>query len=377
MKLRWDAVLAWRMRQQFLDRPKSQSAETIVRRLCGIQSQVKSSAELAVAVRSAAVATDAVARAVASKKLMRTWAMRGALHTLSTEDAPAFLALLAAARTWEKGVWQRAFLDSGQMAELADAVQAELDGKLLSRADLVAAVQRRTSDPQMSAQLASGWGAVLKPLAWQGYLCNGDGDGDGDGNDGKVTFTSPATYLPGWKGLPDPPAAAQVAIPAYLAAYGPAAPDGFNRWLARGALKKTDLRTWFADLGDALTQVEVEGERLWIRTADADSLAASTPTDMIRLLPGFDQYVLGVGTDDTHIIPARHRKDISKASGWIAPVVVDAGKVVGVWDADGGSLSVTLFPGAPRAAEKAIRAEVAHLGALLGGGRKGVSITVS
>jgi hypothetical protein len=372
MKLTWDSVLAWRMRQQFLDRSKSQTAEAIVRRLCGLQSQVKSNAELAVAVRTPAPKKDAVQRAVTSKKLMRTWAMRGTLHTLSVTDAPAYLALLASARTWEKGAWQRSFLNSAQMAKLGEVVQAELTGAVLSRDELVAAVERRTGDPAISAAVQSGWSAVLKPLAWQGYLCNGDCD-----DAGRISFTNPATYLPDWPGLPDPDTAARTAIPAYLTAYGPAEPDAFNRWLARGALRKADVRGWFADLGDALTEVNVEGEQLWIRTADADSLASAEPTDMIRLLPGFDQYVMGVGTDDTHIIPAQHRNDVSKTSGWIAPVVVHAGRVVGVWDSDDASASVTLFPEAPKLGHDSLTVEIDHLKSLLTTGKQDLSITIS
>ncbi|HEY3609145.1 MAG TPA: crosslink repair DNA glycosylase YcaQ family protein [Pseudonocardiaceae bacterium] len=369
MKLTWDSVLAWRMRRQFLDRSKSQTAAAIVGRLCGIQSQVKSNAELAVAVRSPAPGKDAVQRAVASRKLMRTWAMRGTLHTLSVPDAPAYLALLASARTWEKGAWQRSFLNSAQMAKLGEVVQTELTGAVLTREELVAAIDLRTGDPAISAAVHSGWSAVLKPLAWQGYLCNGDDDG--------ITFTNPATYLPDWPGLPDPDTAARSAIPAYLTAYGPAEPEAFNRWLARGALRKTDVRRWFADLGDALTEVNVEGEQLWIRTADADSLASAEPTDMVRLLPAFDQYVMGLGTDDTHIIPAQHRNDVSRTSGWIAPVVVAAGRVVGVWDSDDASASVTLFPEVPKLGHDSVTAEIDHLKPVLTTGKKDLSITIS
>ncbi|GII66958.1 hypothetical protein Skr01_70430 [Sphaerisporangium krabiense] len=370
MKLTWDAVLAWRMRRQFLDRPQSTSTEQVVRRLCGVQSQVRSYAELAVAVRSPTPVKDAVQRGIAAKELMRTWAMRGTLHALSTRDAPAFLSLLASARTWEKGAWQRSFLDAPRMARLADAVRAELDGAVLTREELVAAVERRTKDATIGEAVRSGWGTVLKPLAWLGDLCNGDGE------DGRVTFTNPATHLPGWPGLPEPDAAARVAIPAYLSAYGPAGPDAFNRWLVRGALKKTTVRRWFADLGDVLTEVDVEGERLWVRTEDADSLASAAPTDMLRLLPAFDQYVLGVGTDDTRVIPSAHRREVSRTSGWISPVLVHAGKVTGVWENDEGALSVTLFPDAPKPDTTALETEATHLGALLSGG-KPISIAIS
>jgi hypothetical protein len=370
MKATWDEVLAWRLRQQFLDREKSLPAETIVHRLCGIQSQVKSNTELAVAARSPSPKKDAVTKAVASKKLMRTWAMRGTLHTLTTRDAPAFLSVLASARTWEKGAWQKSFLTADQMVRLQDVVQEELDGALISRDDLVRAVEKRTGDPSIAEAVRSGWGAVLKPLAWQGLLCNGD---DEEG----VTFTNPASYLPDWPGLPAADEAARIAIPLYLAAYGPAGPEDFNRWIARGALKKAGVRQWFADLGDALTEVDVEGEKRWIRTEDADNLEAATRSTMTRLLPGFDQYILGVGTDDTTIIAAGHRGDVSRTSGWISPVVVHGGRVVGVWEADEHSVSVNLFPDSGTVPKDAIRAEVDHLGPLLPGTKRGNPLTIS
>lgn len=370
MKASWDEVLAWRLHQQFLDRAKSIPAETIVHRLCGIQSQVKSNTELAVAARSPAPKKDAVTKAVATKKLMRTWAMRGTLHTLTVKDAPAFLSVLASAKTWEKGAWQKSFLTAAQMGKLEDVVRAELDGVFISRDDLVRAVEKRTKDSSIAEAVRSGWGAVLKPLAWQGLLCNG---GDEDG----VTFTNPASYFADWPGLPDPDSAARVAIPLYLGAYGPAGPEDFNRWIARGALKKAGVRQWFADLGDALTEVDVEGETRWIRTEDADSLEAATKTTMTRLLPGFDQYILGVGTDDTNIIAAGHRADVSRTSGWISPVVVHAGRVVGVWEADEHSVSVNLFPDSGKVPQDAIKAEVDHLGPLLPSAKKGNPLTIS
>jgi hypothetical protein len=59
----------------------------------------------------------------------------------------------------------------------------------------------------LEEQLRSGWGAVLKPLAWQGYLCYGPNRAN------LVTFTRPDTWLPSWTGLPEPDRAASVVIP--------------------------------------------------------------------------------------------------------------------------------------------------------------------
>jgi hypothetical protein len=44
LKTTWDRVVAWRMRQQWVDRPGKASTVDVVRRLCGVQSQVPSAA---------------------------------------------------------------------------------------------------------------------------------------------------------------------------------------------------------------------------------------------------------------------------------------------------------------------------------------------
>ena len=354
--LTWPQVLAWRLRRQHLDPVDGGGAEDVVRRLCGVQAQVPSAAALAVAVRQAAPDPGGIAAGLERRRLLRTWAMRGTLHLLPAADAPAYLSLVAAARTWEKGSWQKAFLTLDGMAALTDAVEAALaDGAVLSREELVAAVARHTGDDAAAEAVRSGWSAVLKPLAWQGLLCQGPAQGN------RVTFTSPATWLPGWPGLPDPDEAARDVVPAYLGAFGPATPERFDQWLLRGATPKARLRRWFADLGDALVPVDVEGTAAFARAEDVDDLAATTPTRAVRLLPAFDQYVLGPGTSDPEVVPAAHRPDVSRAAGWIAPVVVHGGRVAGTWSAD--DLEVELFPdaGGPDVPAGALRKEVSRV----------------
>lgn len=361
MELTWDGVLAWRLQRQFLDPVGSASTVEVVNRLCGVHAQVSSAAELAVGVRQTDPHMGVLREALENRALLKTWAMRGTLHALTVERAVAFLSLLAAARTWERGAWQRAFLSAAQLAALTEAVWAALDGRVLSREELVTEVAERTSDPALVEQLRSGWGAALKPLAWQGLLCHGPARGN------RVTFTRPDTWLPNWPGLADPEQAGREAIHAYLAAYGPATPEAFDQWLTRGTSKKGALRGWFAALDDELVTVEVEGQQAYARAADVDELASSRPSEVVRLLPGFDQYVLGPGTNDTRVIPARRRALVSKAAGWISPVVVVGGRVAGTWETTSDHvLAVLLFPEAGRVAREPLEVEAARLGAVLG-----------
>jgi len=137
-KLTWDGVLAWRLGRQLLDPVSSAGTVEVVSRLCSVQAQVASAAELAVAVRQARPRTGGVRQAVEDRLLIKTWAMRGTLHVLTAEQAAALLTLLAATRSWERGAWQRAFLGAAQLRALSDAVGDALDGQVLSREELVA-----------------------------------------------------------------------------------------------------------------------------------------------------------------------------------------------------------------------------------------------
>ena len=361
MDLSWPQVLAWRVRRHFLLRGADVGAVDVVRRLGGLQAQVASAAELAVAARTPAPTSGAVAAGLAARVLVKTWAMRGTLHVLPSDEAGAYLALLAAGRTWERGAWQRTFLDARQMAAVAEAAVDALDAAVLTREELADAILARTGDLALAEHLRSGWGAVLKPLAWQGVLCYGPS------RDNLVTFTRPGSYLPGWHGLPDVDGAAPLVVERYLGAYGPATPASFDDWLLRGATPTSLLKGWFAELATAgrLVTVTVEGERRFARAKDVEEMAAPVPALPaalpVRLLPAFDQYVLGPGTKDPHLVAPARRGEVSRAAGWIAPVVVRSGRVVGTWEVADGAVRVAIFSEEEPVDAGAIRAEAAHL----------------
>lgn len=238
-------------------------------------------------------------------------------------------------------------------------VREALAGKTLTREELVDAVTARRGLAHLGDGLRSGWGTALKPLAWQGDLCFGPSRG------GRATFRRPHDASSRWAGLPDPEDAAPIAIARYLGAYGPATADAFGVWLSGGYFGKRQLRGWFDRLADQLVQVEVDGAGAFILATDADALAAAGPTSAVRLLPGFDQYVLGPGTADVNVIPKGRRAAVSRQSGWISPVVVARGVVSGTWQLERDRVKVAWFPETGRLPRKALDAEVARLGSLL------------
>src|SRR5947207_14790750 len=284
------------MRRQLLDPVGDQSAAGVVRRLCGVQAQVASIAELCIRVRRKKSKPGDVARALREGRLIKTWAMRGTLHLLTPEEAGAFLSLIASGRSWERPSWQQYFgVTPKQLDALREVVRDALDGRALTREELISAVIARRGYGHLGDALRSGWGSLLKPFAWQGDLCFGPSQGN------RVTFTTPESASSRWTGVPEPDEAAPIAIAAYLRAYGPSTVHGFARWLSRGRISKKQLRHWFDELGPRLAQVEVGGEPAYVLARDLDDLISTKPTRAVRLLPGFDQYVMGAGTEDAHV----------------------------------------------------------------------------
>ena len=359
--LTWPQVLAWRMRRQLLDPIGKSSAPDVVRRLCGVQAQVASSAELAVRMRRQSSRPGEIARALADGRLVKTWAMRGTLHLLAPQDAGALLSLMASGRSWEKPSWERYFgMTRRHWDALRPAVREALGTGHLTREELIAAVVAKRGLAHLGDPLRSGWGTLLKPLAWQGDLCFGPSRGN------RVTFMRPEAASGRWAGMLEPDEAAPIVIVAYFGAYGPATIGNFRNWLSRGRVSAKQIRIWFDALGDKLAQVEVEGQRVHVLAEHVDELAATKPTKTVRLLPGFDQYVLGPGTEDSHVVPAKRRTAVSRQAGWIAPIVVAGGTVKGTWGLDGDRVRVTWFKEAGAPPRTQLSAEVERLSGIMG-----------
>jgi hypothetical protein len=199
LKASWRQALAWRLGRPLLDPVGTLAVEEVVGRLCGVQAQVASSAEQAIRIRRVKSEPGEVARALAAGNLVKTWAMRGTLHLLTPTDGGGALSLLAAGRSWDRPSWQKYFgMTPASMDLLRDAVSEVLDGAVLTREELIAALNRRRGLGHVADELRSGWGTLLKPLAWQGQLVFGPNQGT------RVTFTHPNRRAHAGAACPNP-----------------------------------------------------------------------------------------------------------------------------------------------------------------------------
>ena len=348
MKLAWPQILAWRLRRQFVSAADGPGAVAVARRLCGVQTQVASSAQLAVAVRSARPDPGEIDRALwTDRTLVKTWIMRGTLHLVPADEMADYCAALGTLRFWEKGSWQRGHgVSADEIAAIIDAVPRAL-GRAgpMTREELVDAVVDVTGDAHLKEALTSGWGALLKPLSRLGELCYGPP------REGRVTFTAPHVWLPGWPAaLPPHEEAGVRLVRAFLGAHGPATLEMFDTWLFGGVARKTVLKGWFRDLAPELTEVGTDdGLTLLALTEHLDDLASTEPSTEVHLLPGFDQYILAAPRALAPLIPPPLKPKVSRQAGWISPVVVHEGRVAGVWEARNGDIILDLATPVPQA----------------------------
>lgn len=132
-------ALAWRLDRQHL-RTGAASAVDVVRRLGAVPAW-SGDAELAVRRRLADPVPGAVAAAVRSGALLRTFAFRGSSHLMAAEDAGVHLALRAAGRQWALRSWQEHDdLCPEDWPPLLDAVRSALADGPLTREAFAAAV---------------------------------------------------------------------------------------------------------------------------------------------------------------------------------------------------------------------------------------------
>lgn len=318
----------------------------------GLHAQVMSSAELSVWARVEAVAPGAVAAALWDERtLVKTWAMRGTLHLLPTAEYRTFQAVLSQHRHYLTASWLRGFgLTEEEMRHILAAVPQALRGNLLTREELAAAV---------SPKVATSWGSLLKPSAFRGELCFGPNLGQ------KVRFTHPETWLE--LGPPVDPADAALEITRrYLAAYGPATRADYAHWWGR--ISPAQAGKLIAALGDEVTSVDVEGVAHWMPAADFDV----APVKTVRLLPAFDPYVINASPHAERLLPAPElRGRIYRPQGWLSPVLLVGGLLLGVWRTERKGTRVVVgiepFTTLPAWARKAAEAESERVAAFTGG----------
>lgn len=288
---------------------------TVLGDIAGAQAQVQSFGELSLFTRSEGVTPAWVRRSLLEERsLVKCWAMRGTLHLVTPEDYWLFGAGLGGRNELN---WRHWLKSLDLPADYVDRLEVKIrpaveDGEPRTRKQLAAATGERA--------LLGSWGSLLKPMMQRGVLCFGPMIGP------ETTFVDAARWL-GPKPELGTAEAQEELLRRFLRAYGPATPAAFARWA--GARPAWSNLVW-RRLEGQLAELRVAGRRAWALKQDLAPLQAAEPSSRLRLLAGFDVYVIGQA-DKSLVYPSEHAARVSRKSGWISPVVTVGGKVVGVW----------------------------------------------
>ena len=320
-QLTWRQVHAFRLQRHHLaGRASSKDLARVVGDIGGAQAQLMSAAELQIATRVDCTVADVRKALWTDRSLVKTWLMRGTLHLARADDLPLYTAAMS--RRWIKvsNAWLKFVqVKEPELWKLVDEIGSALDGKPMTREELIAVVGKG-KPPRIIEALRSGWGGMLKPSARNGRLCFGPNRGQ------SVTFVNPRNWLHSWKEV-DPDIALIDAARRYLRAYGPATKNDFARWW--GAWPGLGNAAW-SGLSDELAPVEVDGARLDALATDVNDMKRATIEEPVQLLPLFDPYLLGHATRD-HLFDRVHTSKVSRTAGWISAVVLVEGTVAGTW----------------------------------------------
>jgi Winged helix DNA-binding domain len=338
VELTRNQALTWRVGRQLLDDPATDPVQ-VTSRTAGVQTQVASSATEAVAIRSKRL-PDIEHFLWEKRSLVKTWAMRRTLHLLPAAEIGTWIAALRQ-RPWKiTPGWEKYHgVTKSQLGALTEAIPSVLSDKPMTREELTTAVVARTKDRGLGEALASGWSQVLKPAANQGLLAQGPPRGR------NVTFVDPSAWLGNEIAEISAEEAMRKVVERFLDANGPATIADFARWF--GVDPKTGQELLTPVLQD-LQPVEVGGYQGWLTKGGAKAAAKTDPGQSAHLLPGFDPYTLAPLSHREHIIPEGKVDEVSKTAGWIAPVILENGRIVGTWETKPGAVALQPFGKLPR-----------------------------
>lgn len=350
---RTQAIAQARLHRQGIAAPRFDHPEDVVGWMLAMQAQDYLGALWAIGLRMREATGEAVERAVAERRIVRTWPMRGTLHFVAAEDVHWLLALLAPRSI------ARDRLRLPRQYGLDDAAIAHarrFTETLLAREGAL------TRDALYARWEAAGIGTaqqrginLVNRLAQEGVLCHGARDGS------RHTYVLLDDWVPATPALPRDEALARLAL-RYLRSRGPATAQDLAWW---SGLTVKDAQAAIASVAGELHAEVIDGTTYWRAGVDA----GDAPLRTLHLLPPFDECLVAYADRSAALPPALNR-DLVGLNGLFSPCIVVDGRVVGRWSrrlaGDAVQVAPDLLATPPRGIARELRREAARYADFIG-----------
>lgn len=294
--------------------PVSDTIARTVHHHLAMQAQDLSSGLWSVGLRTGATRAE-VEAAIEARLITRSWPMRGTLHLMATSDVRWMCRLLNDRMVT---IQRKVFEAEGLTEDVVDRgrkilVEALTGGVALSRPEAVALLAANGVDS--SGQRAY---HLIGRFCQEGLLCQGPADGR------QPTFVLLEEWVP-WSWEPDREEAMAALATRYVASHGPVTERDLAGWCNQNL---TFAREAVALAGDAVT-TETIGGQAYLVAADRPEPGSGTP---VRLLPGFDEYVLGYKDRSAPMTADEELRVVPGKNGMFLGTVIVGGLVVGTWN---------------------------------------------
>jgi hypothetical protein len=299
----------------------------VVRSMLALQGQDLPGARWSIGLRGGDVTNAEVGAAFDAGEIVRSWPMRGTLHATSAEDIGWMLDLMAPRVVAATGT-RRAELGitALDLERARDAAVASLGGgHALTRQALLAAIESGGVfvDGQRGYHL-------LAYLAQTGVIVLGPFAGS------QHAFVLLEEWVSTPRRLDRDEALRELAL-RYFRSHGPATDRDLARW---SGLPLGDVRRGLAACGNALARLEADGttyllapEVLAAVRPPTTGRTAEPQAPVVRLLPGFDEYLLGYLDRSAALAPDHAQAVVPGNNGMFLPTIVADGEVIGTWKA--------------------------------------------
>lgn len=310
-------IANYRLLNQGIAITKFEQPAEIVAWLGAVQAQDYAGTLWALGLRMHKPSLQAVEQAIADKKIVRTWPMRGTLHFIAPADVRWWLALLTPrviANTAAR--YRQLELEEADFARSQELLIAALEGgRQLSRPEVYEVLERGKVSPAGQRGIH-----IISRLSQQGLLCFGPHD------DKQPTFVLLDEWvLPASARRLERDEALVELAKRFFSSHGPATLQDLVRWTG---LKITEARAGLEAVKSSFVSETLNGQTYWF---SPETAKLPMPAPAVHLLPGFDEYLLGYGDRSAVLDPQYNQRIVPGGNGVFYPTIVSAGQVVGTW----------------------------------------------
>lgn len=281
-------------------------------------------AHLALCARADKLSPGNILSALWEKRtLVKTSAMRQTLHLVPAAEYRTYIVALRQSRMRAlMNIMARIDAGPKDVDGMTAALMKVLGDDPVPQRELAEQVKPRISK-KLQANMKLFWNnwPIFRPAIIEGLICYGPDQGR------EITFVRAESWLPKTP-VPEERAAKEFLLRRYLRAYGPATVRDFSKW--SGIPMQEGGPIWDSLQGE-MVAVSIEGDKGFVLREDLPELeAGQLPEPVVRLLPSFDPYMLA-HEKKGHLVQSQHYKLVYRGQGWLSPVILLDGRVVGLW----------------------------------------------